>query len=136
MGPRWLLIPLALLFVLSFALGLSNSILFYETLPHEIPAEGIVVFYQPSCPHCIAEIPVIKRLVAEGYPVYSINALKHPEIARQFGVVATPTIVILPSGVTLVGEQSYEAIVKAYEEGIASSSGEACGVETYTCGPT
>ncbi len=121
----------------SFAYGLQNSIVFYTTLPSEVPERGILIFYQPSCPHCIAEIPVIKRLVEEGYPVYAINALERPDVASSFGVTATPTIVILPSGTKLVGEQDYETIVEAYEKGLADAKeGAACGVETLTCGVT
>ncbi len=136
LGPRWILVIALLLFVLSFIVGTQNSVLFYEYLPHRIPEKGIVVFYQPSCPHCIAEVPTIKKLVTEGYPVFTINVLKHPDLAREFNVEATPTIVILPSHIKLVGEQSYASIVAAYEKGVASVANAACGVKTFTCGAT
>ena len=136
LGPRWVLLLAGLGLVISFVLGTQNSVLFYEYLPHDVPSKGIVVFYQPSCPHCIAEIPTIKKLVSEGYPVYTVNVLKHPELAREFNVQATPTIVILPSRVKLVGEQTYNAIVTAFKEGIASTAGATCGVRASTCGVT
>ncbi len=119
---------------LSFYFGLSNSIVFYELLPKD-PNADIIVFYQPSCPHCIAEVPVIRELVAMGYRVSAFNVLKHPDIARAYGVTATPTIYIPSTGVKLVGEQDLNSLLQALE-GMEASEGEACSVEEPVCYPT
>lgn len=132
LGPRYLLIPAFLGLALSFALGLSNSILFYELLPHTADAE-IIVFYQPACPHCIAEIPVIREL-SQKYRVSSINVLENPDLARKYGVTATPTIYIPSTGSKIVGEADYNKIVEALEKK-GEWEGFSCSLEN-TCSPT
>jgi len=137
-GPRWIILLAGLGIIISFAAGLSNSIMFYEFLPRDENAE-ILVFYQPTCPHCIAEIPTIRRLAAEGYSVSAFNVFKRPDLAEKYGIIATPTIVITKNGVKLEGEQSYEAIIAAIN-GTTNpwgSTGAACSVsEVETCSPT
>ena len=124
--------------IISFAAGLSNSIMFYKFLPKDENAE-IIVFYQPTCPHCIAEIPTIRKLVADGYSVSAFNVFKRPDLAEKYGITATPTIIITKSGTKLEGAQDYEVIVAAMK-GFTSpwvSSGAACGVsEVGTCSHT
>ncbi len=113
--------------LLAFYLGTRQSILFYEYLPHSIPENGILVFYQPSCPKCIEEIPVIQRLVNEGYRVHTIDVYERPDIAALFGVTVTPTIVILPERTKLEGAVSYDDIMRAIKEGV-EVKGEGCEV--------
>ncbi len=139
MGPRWVMVLAGLGMIASFVIGASNSVLFYETLPKDLNAE-IIVFYQPSCPHCIAEIPTIKKLVAEGYSVSTFNVFKRPDLAEKYGITATPTIIITRKGKKLEGEQDYETIVSALKDAKIPSwikNGSACGVkEVGTCSPT
>ncbi len=119
---------------MSFAAGLQNSIVFYELLPKDLNAD-VVVFYQPACPHCIAEIPTIRELVAMGYRVSAINVLERPDVAAEMGITATPTIYIPSTGIKLVGEQPLERILAALA-GISSEEGEACSTEVQACSPT
>ncbi len=123
----------------AFAAGLSNSVVFYELLPKDTNAE-ILVFYQPTCPHCIAEIPTIRKLISAGYSVSAFNVFEYPDLARKYGVSETPTIVIPKTGEKLVGEQDYESIVAALAGRLpweAESKGSACGIGgSTTCSPT
>ena len=135
MGPRWLIYLSVLGLPIFFALGLNNSTLFYETLPHDVNGD-VVVFYQPSCPHCIAEVPTIKKLVSLGYRVSAVNVFQHPDLARAYGVESTPTIVVFPYGIKLVGEQDLNTILKALKGIHGEGSGESCSVGGSTCSPT
>ncbi|NPA76455.1 MAG: thioredoxin family protein [Candidatus Diapherotrites archaeon] len=137
MGPKWIMLLAAAGLAISFALGLSNSTVFFETLPKEQNAD-ILVFYQPTCPHCIAEIPTIKKLVAAGYSVSAFNVFKYPRLAEKYHVTATPTIVITRTGEKLEGEQPYTAIISAIHglSGTWAQNGEACGIGVNTCSRT
>ncbi len=140
MGPRWVIAVAGIGLALAFAAGLSNSIMFYEFLPKDLNAD-IIVFYQPTCPHCIAEIPTIKKLVADGYSVSAINVFKRPDLAEKYGVIATPTIIITRTGETLEGEQDYKTIVSALKNAKIPQwikSGATCSVKGVagTCSPT
>ncbi len=136
LGPIWIMYILALGIIASFILGLNNSVVYYETLPKTKDAD-ILVFYQPSCPHCIAELPTIKRLVADGYRVSAFNVFKHPELAKRYNVTETPTLVV--DGHVLVGEQSYETIKDALNTNWVPGSGEkgkGCSIGGDTCSLT
>ncbi len=132
--PAWPFALAALGLVASFAAGLQNSIIFYELLPKDLNAD-VVVFYQPTCPHCIAEIPTIRSLVSMGYRVSAINVFERPDLAAKVGVSATPTIYVPSTGIKLVGEQPLERILAALA-GITSGEGEACSTEVQACSPT
>ena len=138
MGPRWIILLAGIGMLLSFTAGLSNSIMFYELMPKDENAE-ILVFYQPTCPHCIAEIPTIRRLVADGYSVSAFNVFKRPDLAEKYQITGTPTIIITKNGTKLEGEQSYDAIVAATKssDNLWVHSETTCGVnEVGTCSPT
>lgn len=141
MGPRWLITIAALGIVVSFVAGLSNSTMFYATLPKDENAE-VIVFYQPTCPHCIAEIPTIKKIIADGHKVSAFNVFKHQDLARKYGVTETPTIVVPRNGTKLVGEQSYESILAAIHGTqswqTTAQQGAGCSVnpEAITCSRT
>jgi S1-C subfamily serine protease len=55
----------------------------------------LVQFASESCQPCRAMQPAVSRLVSDGYPVQRIDIDRHPEAARQFGVRALPTFVLL-----------------------------------------
>lgn len=135
LGPRWVIYLSVLGLPIFFVLGLGNSVLFYESLPHDMNGD-IVVFYQPSCPHCIAEIPTIKKLVSLGYRVSAINVFRYPDLARAYGVESTPTIVVFPYGIKLVGEQDLNTILKALKGIRGGGSGGSCSIGGSTCSPT
>ncbi|MCI0361413.1 MAG: trypsin-like peptidase domain-containing protein [Planctomycetaceae bacterium] len=55
----------------------------------------LVQFSSQSCTPCRAMQPTVSRLISDGYPVQRIDADKHPETARQYGVRGLPTFVLL-----------------------------------------
>ncbi len=76
----------------------------------------LVDFYSPYCPPCNRLAPIVDKL-AEEYEgrarVVKVDVRKLPQIAQQFGVQGTPTVVILQNGeevtrsVGLEREQAY-----------------------------
>jgi S1-C subfamily serine protease len=59
------------------------------------PDAVLVQFTSPSCQPCQAMQPALSRLISDGYPVQKIDVDRHPETAKQFGVRALPTFVLL-----------------------------------------
>ena len=61
----------------------------------------VVDFYGAHCPPCHRLAPIIDRL-AEDYEgravVVKVDVAKHPQIARQFNIYGTPTVVFLMHG--------------------------------------
>ena len=61
---------------------------------------ALFYFYSPSCGACRAMTPVMKRLAkAHEGGVYPVDIAKDLDIARKFGVMATPTTIYVDKGV-------------------------------------
>lgn len=75
----------------------------------------LVYFWSPSCGPCRNMTPVIDRLAAERAPVVKINIAETPGVAREFGVMATPSLAVVEHGAirhVLVGARR-EAQIRA-----------------------
>ena len=62
--------------------------------------KGVIYFHSPSCRPCKFVDPVIKKLSKEFKKVnfVKVNVLENPEMARRFGIPATPSIIISKDG--------------------------------------
>jgi thioredoxin 2 len=61
----------------------------------------LVDFYSPTCAPCHMMHPVLERLAvrrAGQIVVAKVNVDSHPEVAREFGVQAVPTFVVVFKG--------------------------------------
>ncbi len=56
---------------------------------------AMVYFYSPSCRACKYQTPVIDRLISDGHKVHKVDISRDMATARKFGVMATPTTVVL-----------------------------------------
>jgi len=65
---------------------------------HRVP-RVLVYFWGPSCGVCRGMTPVIDRMATEGGNVVKVNVAEHPGLARQFGVMATPSLAVVEGGV-------------------------------------
>lgn len=70
------------------------------TTGERIAASGraLVYFFTPTCAACRPLTPRMKALAAGGQPVFPIDAMQEPELARAFSVMATPTTVEIQDG--------------------------------------
>ncbi|WP_457567811.1 thioredoxin family protein [Desulfurobacterium sp.] len=61
--------------------------------------KGIVYFYSPTCQPCKAMEPIIKKLVKDAkVRVVRVNVAEKPELARKFGILATPSEILVEDG--------------------------------------
>ncbi|WP_022846265.1 MULTISPECIES: thioredoxin family protein [unclassified Desulfurobacterium] len=61
--------------------------------------KGLVYFYSPTCQPCKAMEPIIKKLVKDAkVKVVRINVNEKPEFARKFGILATPSEILVKDG--------------------------------------
>jgi thioredoxin 1 len=75
--------------------------------------KSIFYFYSPNCRACTSMTPIVDRLSVENKNLYKINILKDINSAQKFGVMGTPSLVVVEEGVIkefLVGHQPEEKI--------------------------
>lgn len=90
-------------------------------LESRLPAEMrgkprlLLYFWSPSCVMCRAMTPVVQQLARERDDVLAIDLSAQPELARELGIRATPSLVLLEKGrvsALKVGAQSGPQIRK------------------------
>ena len=74
-------------------------------------------FWAEWCGPCRMLAPVLDQIAAErtGIKVGKVNVDNEPELARQFGVMSIPTLVVMKNGEAVaqsVGVQPKEAILR------------------------
>ena len=123
------LIGLMLVFVLFLMLPLARAYLMRgKPMPDvaglidgRLLEEGRLLFYfsSPRCPMCRSMTPVIERLAAQHANIIKVDVSENIDLARKFGVMGTPTVVLVRAGKVdrmLVGAKS-EKRVRALLEG-------------------
>ncbi len=60
---------------------------------------GLVYFYRPNCPYCAAEEKVL-RLFQESrhVEIKGVNIAERPDLAAQFNITITPTLLLVQKG--------------------------------------
>jgi thioredoxin 1 len=74
---------------------------------------ALFYFYSPSCGACAAMTPAVKQLSAREDNVIAVDISSDMETARKFGVMATPTLIVIREGIIkeiLIGPQSPASI--------------------------
>ena len=59
----------------------------------------VYYFHAPHCGHCRAMTPLVARLVEAGRNLVSVDVAQHLALAKQFGVAATPSCVLVEGGI-------------------------------------
>lgn len=54
-----------------------------------------IYFTSKGCPPCRKMLPIIEKLIAEGYQIVIVNVSTSPEQAESYKITGTPTLVIL-----------------------------------------
>jgi len=85
-------------------------------------AVRVICFYQPGCMGCMEQTPINREVEKKlSFKIEEIDAAKHPEFIRQYGLKVTPTIVILNNDVVqerlegVVHAEQLEAALKKYQ---------------------
>jgi len=62
--------------------------------------KGVIYFYAPNCRPCKMVEPVIKKLSKEFKKIHfvRVNVAENPEMARKFGILATPAVIVTKDG--------------------------------------
>ena len=82
----------------------------------------VICFYQPGCMGCMEQTPINREVEKNlSIKIEEIDAMKHPQLIRQYGLKVTPTIVILNNDVVrerfegVVHAEQLEATLKKYQ---------------------
>lgn len=90
----------------------------------ELIKSGVVIidFYADWCGPCKMLSPELEELVKKdnSINIYKINVDKSPELARKYGVMSIPTLVLYKNGMLIDKEMGYRP-VESLEEWIKKS---------------
>lgn len=80
------------------AINISMNNYHNEVLSSEKPV--LLDFWAPWCGPCRMVIPIVEEIAREraDVKVGKVNVDEHPELARQFGVMSIPTLVVMKNG--------------------------------------
>jgi thioredoxin 1 len=85
-------------------------------------AVRVICFYQPGCMGCMEQTPINREVEKKlSFKIEELDAVKHPELIRQYELKVTPTIVILNNDVVqerlegVVHAEPLEAVLKKYQ---------------------
>lgn len=111
---NYLILLFILIGVIVSIYGYSRNITRYELFSSDIDEyeDKIIVFYQPSCPHCINKLPTIIDLSNE-YNIVAINILNNKNLAKEYDIKTVPTLFLEfnNSSLKVSGSQSKEEII-------------------------
>ena len=62
------------------------------------PGKALVYCFSPRCGPCRPMSKDVDRLAAAGAPVFKLDITEHPEISRELGIRATPTLIVIQDG--------------------------------------
>ena len=84
-------------------------------------AVRVICFYQPGCMGCMEQTPINREVEKNlAVRIEEIDAVKHPQMIKQYGLKVTPSIVIQDSDVVkerlegVVHAEQLEATLKKY----------------------
>lgn len=80
------------------AINISMNNYHNEVLSSNKPV--LLDFWAPWCGPCRMVIPIVEEIAREraDVKVGKVNVDEHPELARQFGVMSIPTLVVMKNG--------------------------------------
>ncbi|MGM0597676.1 MAG: thioredoxin family protein [Myxococcota bacterium] len=76
---------------------------------------ALFYFYSPSCGACRSMTPVISQLADHNDNVFKVDITKDYDLARKFGVMATPTTILIKNKIIkdiIIGPQSTQKLKK------------------------
>jgi thiol-disulfide isomerase/thioredoxin len=74
-------------------------------------------FMSPTCSSCKVQTPIVDTLRTRGEEIYTVNLAEGLAPAQAFGVMGTPTVVVIKTGIVaevLVGLRSAETLARAF----------------------
>lgn len=91
-----------------------------ETIPElkQIDRRALVYCYSPQCGPCRFMSPVVKSLQQEDRPIFTLNVAEHPDLAREIGVRASPTVLVVHHGRierSLLGSRDRDRLLQLLE---------------------
>jgi len=64
----------------------------------QVQGRALVYCFSPRCGPCRPMSRDVDTLAASGAPVFKLDVTEHPEVSRELGIRATPTLIVIESG--------------------------------------
>ncbi|HPT14340.1 MAG TPA: thioredoxin family protein [Bacteroidales bacterium] len=71
---------------------------------------ALIYFFNDTCAPCVALRPKVSELVETHFPLmelYFCNAIQYPEIAADYGIFASPALLVYFEGKEYIRESKY-----------------------------
>ena len=59
---------------------------------------ALVYCYSPQCGPCRPMSKEVDSVAARGVPIYKLDITEHPDVSRDIGIRATPTLIVIEDG--------------------------------------
>lgn len=87
----------------------------YQVFPALSGRDGVSLVYcfSPGCRPCRPMSLEVDRLIEQGAPIYKLDVYAQPSLAREYGIRATPTLMVVQGGVIsrmLLGVKTRQAM--------------------------
>lgn len=91
-----------------------------DALPElDTKAPGMVYCFSPNCGPCKSMLPAVNELASERQNIHKLDISKHMELAKDIGIRATPTTLVIEQGEVsqvLLGAKSLSSLRKALDQ--------------------
>lgn len=80
--------------------------------------KSLIYFFSPTCHNCKHQTPIVENLKKRIKNIYSFDISKDLKTAREFGIMATPTILIMNKNVVkhiLLGIVKEDKLLEKFE---------------------
>ena len=72
----------------------------FEVFPQlrEHRGKALIYCFSPQCGPCRPMSKAVDALIAEGAPIFKLDIGEQPALARELGIRATPTLIVMETG--------------------------------------
>lgn len=84
------------------------------------PGVSLVYCFSPQCRPCRPMSLEVDRLMEQGAPIHKLDVQAHPDLAREYGIRATPTLIVIRDGVVrrmLLGVKTRPVMQRLIDDG-------------------
>lgn len=121
LGCTWLAY-MAYMYVATRASEGKSSAFLHQRFPQleELRGRALIYCFTPMCGPCRSMSKEVQTLIGEGKPMFKLDVTKHPDLSRELGIRAVPTLAIIENGTVqrmLLGVQTADKMRELLQTG-------------------
>ena len=80
--------------------------------PEPVAGAQMYYFFDPECPTCKAQEPIVLELIAEGIPIVLMNIIDNPRYIGEYNITYVPTFIL--NGISVSAYYTKEELLDFY----------------------